>query len=115
MKKFLLIAILYVVTALATVSNKEAFDCIQSLKLPTELEFPFSYGVACNKFHNGLVNQDTLDQPASDENWQACKKGLIDHFTDDEAKQFFAQVDNCLNNGKPSVLYFIEQQLMKRK
>ncbi|KAL4497773.1 hypothetical protein ABPG72_000528 [Tetrahymena utriculariae] len=83
-----------------TITNKAAEACVESVTVPSELSFAFNYGVDCNKFHNNLVNQSTLNNPVNVSNWKTCKDILAEHFTDKEAQEFYEDIDSCVSSGK---------------
>ncbi|KAL4453887.1 hypothetical protein ABPG74_003770 [Tetrahymena malaccensis] len=87
----------------STITNRVAEACVETVTLPSELSFAFNYGVDCNKFHNNLVNESTLDKPVNVSNWQTCKDILAEHFTDDDAKTFYSAIDQCVSKGKTTL------------
>ncbi|EAR96674.3 hypothetical protein TTHERM_00979870 (macronuclear) [Tetrahymena thermophila SB210] len=87
----------------STITNKVAEACVETVTVPSELSFAFNYGVDCNKFHNGLVNESTANKPVNVSNWKTCKDILAEHFTDSEAKNFYSAIDQCVSTGKASL------------
>jgi hypothetical protein len=56
MKTIILILVITICSCICTITNKDANSCINALTIPKKVEFAFTHGVACNQFHNNLVD-----------------------------------------------------------